>query len=308
MEEHPKGFGAQMSEKARNSPALALLFLLWAFFTGMILGNLLLAGLLQAAGLDPGFLSGILPEEMDRGSRDFMRVTTLLVHLCSFTLPAIAFSYWLNQKEWKNDLALSRPPEGRAVAIGIAFIALSFPLSQYLYWWNLQFPLPEKVLEMEQSAGEMVKAFVKMDDWGELLLNLLTIGFVAALGEELIFRGLLQPRLCQIFKNEVLGIWIGAFLFSAIHLQFAGFLPRMLLGAVLGYLFHWTRNLWVPIIAHFFFNGAQIVVQYFFKTQMDQLDPENMQRPHWALAVIPLALMALLAQFFKKRTTTNHGI
>lgn len=308
MEEHSKGFGAQMSEKARNSPALALLFLLWAFFTGMLLGNLLLVSLAQASGWGIEILAGMGPEGIDREKRDFLRIGTLLVHLCSFTLPAIAFSYWLNGKRWKADLALTRAPEWKATAAAIGFIALSFPLSQYLYWWNLQLPLPEQLLEMERSAEGMVRAIIQMDDVWELLLSLLTVGLVAALGEELIFRGLLQPRLCKLLGNEVLGIWVGAIVFSAIHMQFAGFLPRMILGVVLGYLFHWTRNLWVPIIAHFFFNGAQVVVQYFFKAQMDQLDPENMQQPPWALAILSLAGMALIAQFFKTRTNSNYGI
>jgi membrane protease YdiL (CAAX protease family) len=308
MEAQSPGFGSQMSEKARNSPALALLFLLWAFFTGTLLGNLLLVGLAQASGWGMEVLQVIDPEGLDRGQRDFLRIGTLLVHLCSFTLPAIAFAYWLNGRRWKEDLALTRVPEWKAVLAGIGFITLSFPLSQYLYWWNLQIPLPEQLLEMERSAEGMVRAIIQMDDVGELLLSLLTVGLVAALGEELIFRGLLQPRLCKLFGNEVLGIWVGAIVFSAIHLQFAGFLPRMILGVALGYLFHWTRNLWVPVMAHFFFNGAQIVVQYFFKAQMDQLDPETMQRPHWALAVLPLAGMALIAQFFKTRTHSNHGI
>ena len=152
MEEHSKGFGAQMSEKARNSPALALLFLLWAFFTGMLLGNLLLVSLAQASGWGIEILAGMGPEGIDREKRDFLRIGTLLVHLCSFTLPAIAFSYWLNGKRWKADLALTRAPEWKATAAAIGFIALSFPLSQYLYWWNLQLPLPEQLLEMERSA------------------------------------------------------------------------------------------------------------------------------------------------------------
>lgn len=308
MEVQPPGLGSQMSEKARNSPALALLFLLWAFFTGMLLGNLLLVGLAQASGWGMEILQGVNPEGLDRSKRDFLRLGTLLVHLCSFTLPAVAFAYWLNGKRWKEDLAITRVPEWKVILAGIGFIALSFPLSQYLYWWNLRLPLPEQLLEMERSAEEMVRAIIQMDDVGELLLSLLTVGLVAALGEELIFRGLLQPRLCKILGNEVLGIWVGAIVFSAIHLQFAGFLPRMILGVALGYLFHWTRNLWVPVAAHFFFNGIQIIIQYFFKAQMDQLDPENMQRPHWALAILSLAGMVILAKFFKKRTTNYHGI
>ena len=300
--------GGQISEKARNSPALALVFLLWACLLGMLLGNLLVISLAGLVGADMQVLQGIEVTGIERNQRDLMRAAMLIAHLCTFALPAISIAQWLDGRGWKDGLALSRPPAWGSVSLGVLFICLSFPLSQYLYWWNLQAPLPEQLLEMERSASEVVKVFIQMDDIGELFLNLLTIGFVAAVGEELIFRGLVQPRLSKLLGNEVAGIWVGAILFSAIHFQFAGFLPRMVLGATLGYLFFWTRNLWVPIIAHFFFNGAQIVVQYFFKNQMEQLDPERMQQPHWAVGVLPLLGMMLLAKYFKTRTTKDYGI
>ncbi len=274
----------------------------------MLLGNLLVLSLAELIGVDVAVLQGMEVTGVGRTERDQMRAAMLIAHLCTFALPAISIAQWLDGTGWKDSLALSRPPAWGAISIGVLFIGLCFPLSQYLYWWNLQVPLPEQFLEMERSANEVVKVFIQMDDIGELFLNLVTIGFVAALGEELIFRGLVQPRLSKMLGNEIAGIWVGAVLFSAIHFQFAGFLPRMVLGATLGYLFFWTRNLWIPIIAHFFFNGAQIVVQYFFKNQMEQLDPGRMQQPHWAVGVLPLLVMLLLAKYFKTRTTKDYGI
>jgi membrane protease YdiL (CAAX protease family) len=300
--------GGQISEKARNSPALALIFLLWACLLGMLLGNLLVLSLASLIGADMALLQGMEVTGIGRSERDQMRAAMLVAHLCTFALPAVSIAQWLDGAGWKDGLALSRPPAWKAAAVGVIFICLSFPLSQYLYWWNLQLPLPEQLLEMERSANEVVKVFIQMDDLGELLLNLLTIGFVAAIGEELVFRGLVQPRLSKLLGSEIAGIWAGAVLFSAIHFQFAGFLPRMVLGATLGYLFFWTRNLWVPVTAHFFFNGAQIVVQYLFKDQMEALDPERMRQPHWAVGLLPLLGMILLAKYFKTHRTKDYGI
>lgn len=81
----------------------------------------------------------------------------------------------------------------------------------------------------------------------------------------MLFRGIVQPKLTEHFKNPILGIWVTAIVFSAIHMQFEGFFPRMILGAMIGYLFYWTNNLWVPIVAHFVNNGLQVVVAYFYK-------------------------------------------
>jgi len=108
---------------------------------------------------------------------------------------------------------------------------------------------------------------LKVDYSYELLLNLVVIALLPALGEELIFRGIIQQKLAASWQQPQLAIWATAIIFSSIHLQFQGFFPRVLLGAALGYLFMWTRNLWIPIFAHFVFNASQILVQYFFYQQ-----------------------------------------
>jgi hypothetical protein len=85
---------------------------------------------------------------------------------------------------------------------------------------------------------------------------------MAALSEELFFRGVLQNVLIDCFKNKHVGVWVGAIIFSAFHLQFYGFLPRILMGAYLGYLLVWTGSLWPGIIAHFLNNGLAVYVAW----------------------------------------------
>jgi membrane protease YdiL (CAAX protease family) len=108
-----------------------------------------------------------------------------------------------------------------------------------------------------------------------LLLNLFVVAILPAIGEELIFRGAFQKLFSQLFKNKHIGIWLAAALFSAIHLQFYGFIPRMLLGAIFGYLLYWSGSLWVPIWAHFVNNAMGVTLSYLSQKGIVSEDIEN---------------------------------
>jgi membrane protease YdiL (CAAX protease family) len=112
----------------------------------------------------------------------------------------------------------------------------------------------------EDKATELTEAFTQGTSVGTLIINLIVIALMAALSEELFFRGMLQKVLLECFKNKHIAIWIGAALFSAFHMQFFGFLPRMVMGAFLGYLFLWSGSLWPSIFAHFINNGTAVVL------------------------------------------------
>ena len=96
-----------------------------------------------------------------------------------------------------------------------------------------------------------------------MLFNIFLIAFIPAMGEELFFRGALQGAL-RDWKGIKTAIWITAIVFSAIHLQFYGFVPRMLLGAFFGYLIFWSNSIWPAVLAHFV-NNVMAVIFYYFK-------------------------------------------
>jgi membrane protease YdiL (CAAX protease family) len=167
------------------------------------------------------------------------------------------------------------------------------PIAQTTYWINQQLPIPEWASEMERSATGMLEGLLVMESPVELLYNLLVVAVLPAIGEELLFRGLMQQQLERGTGRPHLAVWLTALVFSAIHLQFEGFIPRLLLGAGLGYLFYWTRNLWIPIIAHFIFNGGQVVARYFAEDETAALDLEEVQDPQWgAFALGVLVVIA----------------
>jgi len=117
---------------------------------------------------------------------------------------------------------------------------------------------------MEDAAEVMVEKFMKVEGVSGLMFNIFMIAVLPALGEELMFRGVIQRIFSNLTRNHHWGIWISAFLFSAMHMQFYGFLPRIVLGAMFGYLLVWTETMWVPILALFVNNDMGVVGYFLF--------------------------------------------
>ena len=129
--------------------------------------------------------------------------------------------------------------------------------------WNQSWQLPDILSELEKwikekedLAAHITEQFMTMPTVWDFLTTLAVVAIIASIGEEFLFRGLLQPQLQNLFGNPHAGIWMAALLFSFFHLQFYGFVPRLLLGALFGYLYVFSGKLWVPIFAHFV-NNAQ---------------------------------------------------
>lgn len=277
-----------------------VLFLILAALTGALVGGGLAVAMGYAMGMDISTMAS--PSENTLPVRTFLRLSNMVSHLFTFTVPTLVLSYILYRGKWWAQLQLNRAPEVLFTSVGIVWILVSFPFAQLLYWLNRQLPLPQAFLDMEDSATRLLETVMTMNSPGELLLNILVVGVLPAIGEELLFRGLLQRRLALRF-SPIWAIWITAIVFSAIHFQFAGFLPRMLLGALLGYLFYWSRNLWIPILAHFFFNSFQVIAQYAYGDQLEQLDMEGPTEPSWIGGFSSLLLLLILGYwlFLRRR-------
>jgi membrane protease YdiL (CAAX protease family) len=149
----------------------------------------------------------------------------------------------------------------------IMFFAM--PLINGLSLWNEQLHLPAFLESIdawmraaEAKAMTITEAFLAVNTPLGLAVNILIIAIIPALGEELLFRGVIQKELSKWSGKVHLSIWITAFLFSAIHLQFLGFFPRFLIGGLLGYMFYWSGSIWLPILAHFVNNGVAVILYY----------------------------------------------
>ena len=160
----------------------------------------------------------------------------------------------------------------------------------------------------EENATRITEALLNMNSPGDLFYNLLIIAVLPALGEEFLFRGILQKLFKEMTQNVHVAIIITAVIFSAIHMQFYGFLPRMMLGILFGYLLHWTGNLWVPVIAHFINNAAAVVFAYFAGKQelpFNQDTIGTMEGEWMWVLVASLILSVAMYRIWKSRLESN---
>ena len=284
------------------SPTFPLLFMVTIMIVGSVLGSGMVYLLELAYGLK---LQEVTSGQTENSAavRDFLRWSSLWSHFCTFTIPVLITVWVLERPQWVGYLHLNQKPKWKNILVGLLFIMFTFPIAQFAYWVNQQIPLPYWVSEMEDSADGFLALLLSMPSIKDMLFNLLVIAVIPALGEELVFRGMLQKRLSEVTKKPWIPIWVAAFLFSAFHLQFAGFLPRLILGASLGYLFYWTNNLWVPILAHLFINGIQVIIT--FINGEKELSNDPLTASDFWPAVIILAFLIWYAGAYLRETNTQ---
>lgn len=284
----------------------------WIFLLGlilsMIIGNLLGSGLIflysRLAGMD--LMTLLASGNLDTVyQRNFFRWVNLIGHISTFLIPSLVVLILLSRKTWVSQLKMAEVPYLRQLVLGIIFILLTFPLAQVSYWVNQQIPLPDWARDIEDAAAKTLESLLKMEHPGELIFNLFVIAVFPAIGEEFVFRGIIQKQFERIFKKGWMAIWLTAFIFSAFHLQFEGFFARMILGAGLGYLFYWTKNLWVPILAHLVINGTQLVVYYFNGKEIEEL-PDDLLVQYWPVMVVSGIFLFLTGKQLKKLNPENR--
>jgi uncharacterized protein len=197
-----------------------------------------------------------------------LKYLQIIQSISLFILPAL-FAGFLFGGSRGNYLGLNKISTLRIFLATTLIMFVSLPMISWATSLNEMIKLPdfmkgieEWMKETEETAAGLTESFLKVDSVGGLLVNLLMIAIIPSIGEELFFRGLLQRLLGELFRNIHLAIFITAFLFAAIHLQFYGFLPRMMLGILFGYLYYWTGSIWVPIFAHFLNNGSAVIISF----------------------------------------------
>ncbi len=198
--------------------------------------------------------------------------------------------------------------------LSLLFIVISFSigLSVIIEWnQNVHFPSFLKSFEewarlKENEMEVLTKDLTQFDSFGYFALALLVIGVVAGVAEEYMFRGVLQTQILRWTKNHHAAIWITAILFSAFHVQFFGFVPRMLLGALFGYLYVWSGNLIIPIAAHFINNGSQVILLYLSQKGIITIDMESTEAAPWSAVIIATALFIALLYYFKKHHQSTN--
>lgn len=249
----------QISDTSRTS-LLLLLITIGCFLVMSILATGFSLAIVSVADIPLG--NKLIPE-LDQSQRQGLRFILLLNNLLCFAGTAALALFIVYRKDWQmaGGLQKARLPSLRLPAIAL-FLA-SLPVVVYLSWLNLQIPLPDWAMADEAKNNALLAGVLRMETPLEFFIALVTAAVTPAIGEELLMRGVLQQRIFYgLFRNHHVAIWLAAIIFSAGHFEFAGFLPRLVLGAALGYSYYWTKSLWVPIILHLIFNGLQVVQAY----------------------------------------------
>jgi membrane protease YdiL (CAAX protease family) len=225
-----------------------------------------------------------------------------------FILPPFIIGYLID-RDAPGYLHLKKRSTIIAYIIVPFIMVASIPFINFLVSFNegIQLPSSMKSLETwmkegEKNAEALTKVFLQANNFKDLVSNLLLIALLPAVGEELLFRGVLQKQFSELAKNHHIGIWIAAFLFSFMHFQFSGFIPRLILGVLLGYIFYFSKSLWLPIIAHFTNNAMAVIFYYLYATgQVNKTAEEIGTQPgEIYVAFLSLAVTgALLFGLFK---------
>ena len=257
-----------------------------------------------------GFVIGINPAWSKPTSRNDIAWVAVVQDLVVFVAPAVVAAFIFSRRPI-SFLSLDR----RIGSVSLSGIFLMFivgiPALNQIVWWNSQITFPpvladlENVFrQMESSASETTDILLSSVTFRGLCLEILIIGILAPLSEELFFRGALQRLVGSGHViSPHLAIWITAFIFSLVHFQFFGFVPRMLLGAFFGYLLYWTGSLWAPVAAHILNNTLVVVTRFIILAYPQYSIPEDLGVTYhgfpWPAAVSAVLLIVVLL-FFRK--------
>lgn len=305
-----------VKSSSEREPLSSLLILFGFICIGFVLASVIQGGLMVLAlmkdsggGPDLEALAGGMSSLMHSRSGWWLLVIMQgLSSVVLFILTALAYWHWIERKSTADFSSRKVPPV--AVFFSVFILQMAFlPFNSYLAGINENIQLPaglsnlESVLkEMERSAAEITEFLAKSDTLPQLLMNILVIGVIAGIGEELIFRGIVLRKLLKGLNNAHLAVWLSALIFSAIHFQFYGFLPRLMLGALFGYLYVWTGNIRVPIAAHIFNNTLAVILYHLIHKGVVSPELEKMDTIPlpWVVAST-LVFTGLLYTFYRQQ-------
>lgn len=302
----------------RQSPLYEMAMLIVLVLMGLFVGNFF--GLVLALPFVDFNVNALIDVLNNLTSNPDSKNILLLMQgvsaLCAFVLAPLLFIRLIARQPVSSLNAT--PHVWLAPALLTALLIITFmPFNALFIEWNNSVQLPEVfsgfekwAQEKEESLKELTEYLTTFDNIPQLLAGFVVIALLPAIGEELLFRGILQPRVQRLTRNVHAAVWITGFVFSAIHFQFYGLIPRMLLGVVLGYLYAWSGNLWYPIIGHFTNNGFTLLLVYLYHNQAVGVDIEDTAAVPVSVALISFVVSAGILYTLRTKyfSTTPNAI
>jgi uncharacterized protein len=288
------------ARSVRHNPWSQLSLFLFLFGGGWILANIAGAGILIAkVGIANAGKAMDLSDPRLSGTLKGVQALTSMIF---FGIPAFGYAWRTFRDNPMQQLGFRPTPHILFYLLAILLLVASVPFEGWLGQLNKAIPLPGWMVSSETERDKQIISFLKAGSFAEVLNNIFIIAVLPAIFEEACFRGALQRILIQLFKSAWPGILVTAIVFSAIHIQFQGFLPRMLLGTLLGAIYWYSGSLWVAILGHFFINGIQVVAVTYYPKFVE----DNPSVPVYT-ALISLAIVVGLLYFMHKRSSASFA-
>ncbi|WP_299584017.1 CPBP family intramembrane glutamic endopeptidase [uncultured Sunxiuqinia sp.] len=277
----------------------------------LVVFSISIAALVPIVGLSEmmNSLSGVDPS--DPNTVNLLKYFQVVQSIGLFVLPPFLLAWLFEGNVWRY-LTLDQKVRTGNLLLGLLAVLAAGPWVGYLGELNQNMHLPgflagmeDWMRSMEDSAANLIDRFIAVETvWG-VLFNLFMIAVIPAIGEELLFRGVVQKIFTNMTRNQHWGIWISAFLFSTLHMQFFGFFPRLVLGALFGYLLIYSGSMWLPILAHFMNNALGVLALHAEKTGSKTMESLNSYGDSMStsvvMAVLSLALTIALVYILRKR-------
>mgnify|MGYP003344236211 CR=1 FL=1 len=208
-----------------------------------------------------------------------LKITQLFSAIGTFLLPPIIAAY-LFSLDIKEYLGANKLISIQQLLIAVFLIVFIQPFVNWMSLINAGVQLPDWLQNLMNAPGNSAQkigeALMKGSSLGSLIFSAFVIAIVPAVSEELIFRGVIQKLFVDLAKNKHVGIILTAILFSALHMDVAGFIPRFALGAMLGYLYLWSGSIYLSMAAHFANNLLAFLMEVGKNNHALSFDPDKL--------------------------------
>ncbi len=238
-----------------------------------------------------------------------------IMQICSqiglFFFPPFAYAFLLSRKP-SAFLGINKIAHPAILLPAILLMFISLPAVHFLSEINKSVHLPDWLSSLEvwmqdkeAQAEKLTNFFLSVDTIGGLMINLIMIALLPAVGEELVFRSVLQPKFIGILKNPHIGIIATALVFSIIHMQFYGLLPRFILGLFLGYFYYWSGSILVPVVMHLANNGAAVIAFYLHHNQVSAVAMDEFGESASFITILLSVVFSLFLVLFGRRISNS---
>ena len=296
-----------------QSPATQLIFsillIIACFMVTLILG-ILIAILVFKVDLFNSL--SLLNNYSDPKAVSLLKYLQIVQSFGLFIIPPLLAGF-LFERNTAAYLRINRSTRPLVYLITLVIMFASLPVVNWMLAVNEAMRLPQFLggvehwmKATEEEASKLTEAFLNTGTTGGFLVNMLMIAILPAVGEEFLFRGLIQRLLAEWTKNIHVAIFLSALLFGAMHMQFYGIFPRMMLGVLFGYLFWWTGSIWIPVFAHFVNNASAVVAAFLANRKIIGTGYEDFGSTDNLLLIAASALFTGILMFIIYRIEKNR--